>query len=97
MVFKYRSFKLLIILLVSICQANIGYDDGPLVNMTQYPHNSRTLDCWQCYKANGKMCTMRDGKSNLPITGSSNTGHGLCCKHDSTGSECNTGTEVICS
>ena len=72
MAFRYRNFKFLVILLVSVVQASIGYDNGPIVNMTLYPQNSRTLDCWNCFKANGKMCTLRDGKSNLPITGSSN-------------------------
>ena len=46
MVFKQKSFLVIILLLISMAQAIVGYDKGPIVNMTQYPDDYRTLDCW---------------------------------------------------
>jgi hypothetical protein len=43
------------------------------------------------------MCTLRNGKSMLALTGSSNPGQGMCCKPDSKIEQCNTGKDYICS
>ena len=56
------------------------YDSGPIFDMNDYDNYIRTLDCWECFEANGKMCIRKDYLSMIYITGSSNYGHGICCK-----------------
>ena len=57
-----------------------GYDYGPLVKMEDYDKDYRTLSCWECFRAEGRMCRYRNNKSMIHFTGSSNPGHGMCCK-----------------
>ena len=90
--FYFLSFFLL------ICQINAYYDPTlPLVPMSQYSQNYRTLSCWDCFKARGKMCSRRDGQSMIAVTGSSNRGHGMCCKPEYQGEYCVTNDEYVCS
>lgn len=49
-------------------------------------------------QAEGKMCGKKDGSSNIAVTGSSNQGHGICCKPDNvTDSHCKSEGDYICS
>ena len=48
--------------------------------MNEYAENFRTLNCWECFEARGKMCIKSDYSSMIAETGSSNRGHGICCK-----------------
>ena len=73
------------------------YDKGPLVDMKDYKDNFRTLDCWECFEARGKMCHDKDYSSMMRVTGSSNKGHGVCCKTDYEGKHCNNDGEHVCS
>ena len=99
--FKNRSLMMLILLtIISTVYADqrIGIDSSPIVNMTEYNYTTRSLDCWQCFEANGKMCTLRDTKeSMLYLTGTTNRGYGLCCSPNSTEEVCNTNEKMICS
>ena len=64
------------------------YDYSELVPMEEYSENYRTLDCWECFWARGKMCHDTDYSSMFKVTGSSNRGHGICCKPDYNGKHC---------
>ena len=66
-------------------------DSNPIVPMSEYSKEFRTLDCFQCFQAEGKMCHDTLYGSMITSTGSSNPGHGLCCKPDSTDPKCTTG------
>jgi len=49
-------------------------------------------------QAEGKICGKKDGSSNIAVTGSSNQGHGICCKPDNvTDSHCKSEGDYICS
>jgi hypothetical protein len=76
-----------------------AYDYSDLVPMSQYSKDYRTLSCWECMDAEGKMCHDRDHKSMILTTGSSNFGHGVCCKPGSTNEHCvgGAGSDHICS
>ena len=56
------------------------YDYSPLVPMDEYEKDYRTLNCWECFQARGKMCHDTDYSSMMLTTGSSNFGHAICCK-----------------
>jgi hypothetical protein len=43
------------------------------------------------------MCHDKDNASMISTTGSSNKGHGICCKPDYTGDHCDTNEKYICS
>ena len=73
------------------------YDSSPLVKMADYDKNYRTLSCWECFEAQGKMCHADDYTSMIRVTGSSNIGHGVCCKPDYTGDHCNSDADHECS
>lgn len=76
-------------LLMGLSFVMAQYDYSPLVPMWNYTKEYRTLTCWECFEAQGKMCFRMDGKSMMLETGSSNRGHGICCKPNA--------TEGICS
>jgi len=78
----------LITLLLS--HATAVYDYSALVPMDEYSEDYRTLSCWECFTARGKMCHSTDYSSMLLVTGSSNFGHGVCCKPGYTGEHCET-------
>lgn len=65
--------------------------------MKDYKDNYRVLDCWECFEARGKMCHDKDYGSMMKVTGSSNKGHGICCKSDFTGKHCNGDSLHTCS
>tara|TARA_B110000285_G_C15067648_1_gene586082 strand:+ start:176 stop:409 length:234 start_codon:yes stop_codon:yes gene_type:complete len=65
--------------------------------MSTYKANYRTLDCWECFKAKGKMCHDKKNLSMISATGSSNKAHGICCKPDYTGDHCDNNEKVSCS
>ena len=44
----------------------------PIVKMADYSKASRTLDCWECFEAEGKMCHDVAHGSLIAKTGSSN-------------------------
>ena len=67
---------------------NAVYDYSELVPMQEYRYLYRTLDCWECFEAQGKMCHEIDNMSMMNATGSSNRGHGVCCKPEYTGTHC---------
>ena len=65
------------------------YDNTkPIVMMNDYSQDYRTLNCWECLAAEGVMCSYKDNKSMIALTGSSNEGHGLCCKPGSKNKYC---------
>ena len=50
------------------------------------------------YQAEGKMCGKKDGSGAIAVNGSSNKGHGICCKPDNvTDSHCKDEGDYICS
>ena len=85
--------------LFSTAQAADGYvpyKEGDL--MADYSKDYRALDCTECIQAQGKMCGKKDGSSVISITGSSNPGHGNCCKPDNVSdSHCKSEGDYICS
>ena len=66
-----------------------AYDYSPLVNMSDYSYNYRTLSVWECFEARGKFCIFNNGTSMISVTGSSNLAHGTCCKPNFMGNHCN--------
>ena len=55
----------------------------PLVPMSEYPLNYRTLNCWECFEAQGRMCH-HDGYDHSEVFNllqSGNKGDGFCCKN----------------
>lgn len=64
------------------------YDYSELVYMKDYSGNVRTLNAWECFEARGKFCHDKSYASMMQVTGSSNRGHGLCCKTDYDGEGC---------
>ena len=76
-----------------------GYYDKitPLVPMRDYGKNFRTLACYECFLAEGKMCRSKDGSSLVHATGSSNKGHIPCCKPNYFGKYCYNDDKIICS
>ena len=77
--------------------ANTQFDPSPLVPMSEYSENYRTLNGWECFEARGKLCHDKDHKSMVAVTGSSNSGHAVCCKPDYSGEHCNSDTDHRCS
>ena len=79
--------------------ASAAYDETkPIVKMNDYDKaNFRTLSVEECFIAQGKMCIRKDGGSMIQYTGSSNRGHGLCCKPLYIGDDCNSNGELTCS
>ena len=65
--------------------------------MAQYKWDYRTLNCWECFQARGKMCHDRDYESMIVATGSSYYGHGVCCKSSYDGPHCNNDSKHLCS
>lgn len=65
--------------------------------MRDYKDNYRTLSGWECFKAEGKFCHDDNQGSMIAITGSSNFGHGICCKPDFSGENCNNEGRNTCS
>ena len=81
--------------LLSTAQA--GYDYSPIVPMEEYKDNYRTLTGWECFEAQGKFCHDKDHGSMVAVTGSSNFGHGICCKPGYDGEHCNNNGDHACS
>ena len=65
--------------------------------MRDYLYNYRSLDGWECFEAEGKFCHHRNHENLIRITGSSNYGHGICCKPNYKGKYCNDKGVLICS
>ena len=83
---------------MSDAYASLGYyDSSKLVPMSEYQYNYRTLDCWECFEAKGKMCHDKNYNSMISVTGSSNIAHGVCCKPDYEGEHCQTNDKQVCS
>tara|TARA_B110001450_G_C17494580_1_gene429779 strand:- start:345 stop:695 length:351 start_codon:yes stop_codon:yes gene_type:complete len=74
----------------------VPYKEGDL--MADYSEPYRALDCTECIQAQGKMCGKKDGSSVISITGSSNKGHGACCKADNVSdTHCKDEGDYVCS
>ena len=56
--------------------------------MAEYGKDYRTLSVWECFEVRGKFCHDKNYESMMRVTGSSNRGHGLCCKPDYNGEHC---------
>jgi len=56
--------------------------------MRDYDKDFRALNCWECFDSFGKMCHSTSSFKHTSITGSSNMGHGICCKPGSTSENC---------
>ena len=81
-----------------VCSVGAQYDYNELVPMSEYDRDFRTLSCWECFEARGKMCHDTDHSSMFQITGSSNRGHGVCCKPNFKGTHCGpSDTQHTCS
>ena len=65
--------------------------------MRDYKYNYRTLSGWECFEAEGKLCHHDTHKSMILFTGSSNYGHGICCKPDNFDGICNNEGPLTCS
>ena len=89
--------KLLFCLLMTINEVKAAYDSSALVPMKEYSADYRTLSCWECFEAKGKMCHDKDHGSMIGVTGSSNIGHGVCCKPGYSGDHCNDAGDQVCS
>ena len=89
-----RVNRIFLVLLPVLVMAQ--YDYSELVDMADYSKNYRTLDCWECFQAKGKMCHPRNYQSIMLLTGSSNFGHSICCKPDYTGNNCNSNEVLTC-
>ena len=76
---------------------NAQYDATPLVPMSDYAKNYRTLNGWECFEAKGKFCHDKNHESMIKVTGSSNSGHAVCCKPDYSGEHCNNDGDHQCS
>ena len=49
--------NLLLLASVIAAKTNIAaHDFSPLVPMNDYSKNTRALNCWECFEAEGKMC-----------------------------------------
>lgn len=65
--------------------------------MKDYSLPYRTLDVWECFEAKGKFCHDKDYDSMMKVTGSSNEGHGACCRPEYYGSPCSSNNDRVCS
>jgi len=81
----------------NVKQVQAQYDYSPIINMEDYSKNYRTTDCFECFEARGKFCHEKNYGSMFSVTGSSNYGHGLCCKPDYNGQHCNNDGNHQCS
>jgi len=86
-----------ILLIFALPLISAIYDNSKIVDMKDYKKNYRTLDCWECFEAKGKMCHHKSQKSMMKETGSSNAGHGICCKPDYEGKLCKSDSKHECS
>ena len=53
-----------------------------------YPRGYRVLDCWQCFRAKGKMCLDKYDRPSFGHTGSMIAGDAFCCRGDYNGEYC---------
>ena len=74
-----------------------GYDYSPVIKMRDYKYDYRTLNAWECFEAEGKFCHDKNHKSMVLATGSSNYGHGICCKPNYSEGICHEESSHICS
>lgn len=58
-----------------------------------YPTEYRILDCWECFEAQGKVCSDAGHNSLFHHTKSSNHGDAFCCKPDASNNYCQTGNK----
>ena len=56
----------------------------------------RTLNCWECFEAQGMICHHREYKHELMVLQSGNRGDAICCKPGSTDFHC-TREDLVCS
>jgi hypothetical protein len=56
-----------------------------------YPVDYRILDCWDCFQAEGKLCSDEDHNSLFHHTKSSNKFETFCCKPDNNEGYCQSG------
>jgi hypothetical protein len=57
----------------------------------------RTLNCWECFEAQGKMCHDEDYNSMTSVTNSRDPGDQVCCRAGYNGEYCNMDDDHICS
>lgn len=75
--------KLIILAITNLIPPILANNDltRPLVPMSEYRWNEfRTLNCWECFEAQGKMCHHEDYIHNVALLESGNWGDGACCK-----------------
>jgi len=66
-------------------------NDFPSGSKYYYPEEYRIINCWECFEAQGKMCSELGHNSLYHLTKSSDKGNAFCCKPDSTDSYCQHG------
>lgn len=57
----------------------------------------RTLNCWECFEARGKMCHDEDYTSMTAVTNSRDPGDQVCCREGFSGDLCNMDDDHVCS
>lgn len=62
-------------------------------NFYYYPSEYRVLNCWECFEAEGKICTDFGHNSLYHHTKSSDPGNAFCCKPDSKDGYCQDGAK----
>ena len=55
---------------------------------SEWTRDTKSMDCWDCFAAQGRMCHGKDYKGIPQYTRSSISGKGICCKQDSTDPLC---------
>ena len=86
MINNLKMYKVLISL---VATSQAAYDSvTPIVPMADYSSETRTLDCWECFAADGFMCHDDSHNNMIAKTGSSNRAHGVCCRPGFAGEHC---------
>jgi hypothetical protein len=62
--------------------------------MSSYSSPIRVLSCYDCFYANGKMCSPWNITSMILTTGSSNPGHGICCQSNYNDGYCKSSSDA---
>lgn len=57
----------------------------------------RTLNCWECFKARGKICHDEDYFKMTSVTNSRDPGDQVCCREGYFGEHCNNDDDHVCS
>ena len=68
--------------------------------MADYDFDYRTLNCWECFEAQGRMCHEKNYEHHkiFDLLLSANRGDGVCCKNDVEDGVCGPDySDLVCS